>query len=164
MEGTRHQGDLGSRFAQEDNRRKRGRAPLQFREDRLHARALGGELPELQSALVFALEVAGVVGELLAEAPVLAHGGEAFDRLPQDDGELFRVPGLLDVAVDGARVDGLDEHGQIGVRREQDADDVRAAFGRAAEELDPAHAGHALVADDRRPDRAFEDLERLVSA
>ena len=117
---------------------------------RLHRGALAGDLAEVDRVALLALEVAGVVRELLAEPPVLPHRREARDRLAQDHRELLRVPRLLDVALDRARVDGVDEDGEIGVRREQDADRVGPPLLRALEEVDPAHPRHALIADDDR--------------
>ena len=141
-------------------------APIEMRGKRPphRGRAVARDLAEVDRVALLTLEVAGVVGELLAEAAVLAHGREGDDRLPQDDRELLRVPGLLHVAIDGARVHGVDEDREIGVGGEQDADGVGPPLLGLLEKLDAVHPGHPLVAhDDGRID-ALERLQRLGPA
>jgi hypothetical protein len=99
------------------------------------------KLAEVDGVALLALEVTRVLGELLAQALVVAHGGERGDGLTQDHRELLRVPRLLDVALHRAGVDGVDQHGQVRVGGEQDAHGVGAQLLRAAEQLDAAHPG-----------------------
>ena len=118
VDGAGHDLLLGAGLALDEDRRRGGGAQGDaLREAVLGGGALAGDLPEVDRVALLALEVAGVVGELVAEPPVLAHGGEGRDRLAEDDGELLRVPRLLEVALDRAGVEGVDEHGEIGVRR-----------------------------------------------
>ncbi len=77
---------------------------------------------------------------------------------------LLRVPGLLHVAIDRAGVHRVDEHREIGVRGEQDADGVGPALLGLLEELDAVHPGHPLVADDDRRIDPLEHLERFGAA
>jgi len=72
------------------------------------------------------------------------------------------VPGLGDVAVDLAEVDGLDEDVGVGVGGEDDPDGIGAQRARFAHELEPGHLGHALIAHDHRDVVLFEQPQRLV--
>jgi hypothetical protein len=58
----------------------------------------------------------------------------------------------------------IDEHRQVGVGGEQDADHVRAPLLGALQELDAAHFRHALIGDDHRRIEALDRLERLGPA
>ncbi len=155
---------LGAGLALDEDGRRGGGADGDALREGLGGRALAGNLAEVDGVALLALEVAGVVRELLAEPPVLAHRGEGGDRLPEDDGELLRVPGLLEVALDRAGVERVDEHREIRVGRQEDADRVRSPLFGPFQELDAAHPGHALIADDDRRVEPLEQVQRGLPA
>ena len=77
-----------------------------------------------------------------------------------------RVPRLEQVVVEPDRVDRLDRHVGVGVRREQQQLGAGSVLARALQELDPRHLRHALVGGDQRHPTVAqrelgEHLERL---
>ena len=84
-------------------------------------------------------------GRLIAGLPVLQQIGE-------DGVELFlgRVPGLVEVVMDACGVDGADGGLVVGVGREQYAASLGVERAGLLQEIDAAHTGHALVAQEQR--------------
>ena len=70
-------------------------------------------------------------------------------RVPHQQQHFRVVPGLGDVAVDLAAVDGADDLGHVGVAGQQDTQGVRMVLAGALEELGAVHLGHAHVRDDQ---------------
>ncbi len=117
------------------------------------ARDLGRGLERLQPPL-------GLGVEPLALAPQLHLLERAQHRLPQ----IGVLPGLHEVAVDLALVDGVDDLAGVGVRGEEDRAEIGIVPARRLDERDPGHAGHALVGDEQVHRSPRQDLERLGAA
>ena len=129
------------------------------------AGALADDVAEVELAVQLLVQVAGVLGELRREPPVLAQQVEALDRVLQDAAHLLRVPRLGDVAVDLAEVDRLDQHVDVGERGEDDADRVgRDARATSRSSSRPVIFGMRWSVTIDRDVLLREDRQRLGAA
>ena len=131
MDGARHQFLAGARFADHQNRGRRGGHPRDQFIDIEHARALAFDLGHLSRARLRCRHRLGGKPSALQRA---CHG------LAQ----LFDVEGLGNIVV-GAVSDGF--HGAGDVAERGDEDDGRAGgpFGKGAQHVHAAHPFHANV-------------------
>jgi hypothetical protein len=83
-------------------------------------------------------------------------GGAAQEGL-----QLLGVPGLGDVLPHEALVEAADNHVDVRVTGDEDADRGGVDGLELAEELDAGHLRHALVAEDQMDLLVAEDLQRL---
>jgi hypothetical protein len=134
------------------------------RQDVTQRRRLADDGAEVERAVRVRRQHAHVLRELLLQAAVVAQQREALDRVRHDAAELLRVPGLRDVAVDAAQVDGLDQHVDVGEGRDDDAGCVGAQLADRLEQLEPRHLGHPLIRDDDGDVVLLGQRERLFSA
>jgi len=134
----------------------------------VHGRAFAQQLVEGVASLHLAAQV-----EVLAAQPLVGvgqRGGQlrvlvgqlvGLEGALHVEAQLFGLPGLVDVAVDPALVDGADQRADVRVAGEHHADRPWVALDGALQELDAGHDRHHLVGDDQRHVLALEDLEPL---
>ena len=100
----------------------------------------------------------------LAEQPrALAAQGDVLEGPGHRLAEVRDLPGLHDVAVDLAAVDGVDDVAGVGVGGEQDGAQVVLEPPGPLDQLDARHPGHALVGDEEVDGARGEDGERLLA-
>ena len=100
--------------------------------------------------------------QLRRQPLVLALQLHFLERVAQGHAQVVGLPGLGDVAVHLARVDGCDQVVHLGESGQDDPHQVRVLLLRGFEELDAGHVGHLLVRDDRVDARAPQHVERLA--
>ncbi len=98
--------------------------------------------------LVHVLEFEVLFARDLVESLDLTLEVVVIEGLAQRRLQLVVVPRLGDQPVDLALVDGLDRDVHFGVAGEHHAYDVTVPFPYGRKQIDAAHFGHALVADD----------------
>ncbi len=93
-----------------------------------------------------------VIGQLqlVAQPRVLPVQVPALRGAAHGQPQLVRVPRLGDEVIDAPGVDRLHQAVHVGIGGQHDAHRVRGALLALSQELDPGHAGHALVGEDHR--------------
>ena len=106
-----------------------------------------------------AIELLGVAREMLIRLEQMValhgilHGGEQLGAHPRLGDKAKNFP-LIDRAHQGVQRQHAGE---------QDARGIRVQAARVAHQLQPAHAGHALIGDDHRKAARPQDAERFVT-
>ena len=159
-----HAGDqlfAGAGLAADEDRRARGGDLL----DVLHGLAEPAFGSDDAGPVVLGFDFAFEVGvdrfEALEELAVLLDQDEALDRLADREAHVVDAPGLDDVAVDVALVDGVEDRLGVFVGGDHHACGFGPELFGLDQQLDPRHAGHALVGEQHRELLLLEALERL---
>ena len=148
---------------------------LATRVEEEHARAVvaqfGGERGEQQVEQRHQLEFAvqqlrRAVQDLQLAKQMLAFAIErvVLDRIADREPHLVGRPRLRQIAVDPTVVDRFAERRGVTVRGHEDADGLRVDLAHLGEQLDAAHAVHAVVGEHHGGRVLVQDLERLLAA
>ena len=170
VDGARHQVLAGTGLAREQHRGVGLRDLLHHVEHAVHGRARADHRLEGVAALDLApqVEVLGAqplvgVGQRGGEGHVLGRQRVGLEGASHVDAQALGLPGLLDVAVDSAVVDGAHDRGDVRVAGQHHAHGLGPALDDLLEELDAAHVRHHLVDDHERDVLALQDLEPLLA-